>query len=72
MITSPGSISALQTRSIACWPPVVTSRSEVPIRIPSAAITSTMQCLITSEPSVGPYCSARAHDCAATWPISAA
>jgi hypothetical protein len=38
----------------------------------SAAITSAMQCLMTSEPSVGPYWSARAHDWAATWPISAA
>ena len=38
--------------------------------IPSAAITSAMQCLITFEPSVGPYWSARAQDCAATVAIS--
>ena len=58
MITSPGSISVLQTRSITCWPPVVTSRSSGSTSMPSAAITSTMQSLTPSRPSVGPYWSA--------------
>ena len=40
--------------------------------MPSAAITSPMQSLTSSMPSVGPYWSARAHDCAATEPIRAA
>ena len=60
--TSPGSISVLQTRSITCWPPVVTSSSSVSISIPSAAITCAMQALTRANPSVGPYWSARAHD----------
>ena len=38
--------------------------------VPSAAITSTMQSTVTAIPSVGPYCSARAVDSAATCDIS--
>ena len=34
-------------------------------RMPSAAITSAMQSLVSSSPSVGPYWSAFAHDSAA-------
>ena len=52
--TSPGSSSVLQTRSMTCWPPVVTSRSSASTRMPSAAITSTMQALTSAMPSVGP------------------
>ena len=33
--------------------------------MPSAAITSAMHSLVASRPSVGPYCSAFAHDSAA-------
>ena len=40
--------------------------------MPSAAITSTMHCLTSSRPSVGPYCSARAAESTATRLISAA
>ncbi len=54
------------TRSIACWPPVVTIRSWGSTSIPSAPITSTMQSLVSSKPSVGPYCSASAAD---SWAI---
>ena len=64
--TSPGSSSVLQTRSITCWPPVVTSSSSWSISISSASITSAMQRLTSSSPSVGLYWSARAHDSAAT------
>ena len=70
--TSPGSSSVLQTRSITCWPPVVTSTSSGSIVISSAAITLAMHSLISDSPSVGPYWSAREHDSAATVPISAA
>ena len=38
--------------------------------MPSAAITSTMHALSSSMPSVGPYCSARAHSSAPMWDIS--
>ena len=38
--------------------------------VPSAAMTSTMQSIVTAIPSVGPYCSARAVDSAATCAIS--
>jgi hypothetical protein len=41
---------------------MVSSRSS---GMPSAAITSAMQSLVSSRPSVGPYCSALAHDSAA-------
>ena len=68
--TSPGSSSVLQTRSITCWPPVVTSSSSSSTSIASARITSAMQCLTTESPSVGPYCSARAQELAATALIS--
>ena len=40
--------------------------------MPSAAITSTMQALSDSSPSVGPYCSARAEDSIATRSMIAA
>src|SRR3954449_8083951 len=70
--TSPGSSSVLHTRSMTCWPPVVTSTSSGSIAIPSAAITCTMQALQSSSPSVGPYWSAAAALSAATWAISAA
>ncbi len=40
------------------------------IVVPSAAIASTMQSTVTAIPSVGPYCSARAVEVAATWFIS--
>ena len=63
--TSPGSISVFVTRSITCWPPVVTIRSSWSTRMPSAAITSAMQAFVSSSPSVGPYWSAFAHDSAA-------
>ena len=69
-ITSPGSISVLQTRSITCWPPVVTITFAGSTSVPSAAITSTMQSTVAAIPSVGPYCSARAVDSAATCAIS--
>ena len=70
--TSPGSISVLQTRSITCWPPVVTSSSSVSTCIPSAAITVAMHSLTSSAPSVGPYWSACADESTATRAISAA
>ena len=70
--TSPGSISVLHTRSITCWPPVVTSRSSGSTCMPSAAITCAMQSLTSSRPSVGPYWSARADASTATRAISAA
>ena len=60
----------LQTRSITCWPPVVTMISEASTAVPSAAITSTMHCAVAAMPSVGPYCSARAVESAATRDIS--
>ncbi len=62
MTGSPGSISVLQIRSIACWPPVVTITSSGSGAIPSARITSRMQALVSSKPSVGPYWSASAED----------
>ncbi len=68
--TSPGSTSVLHTRSITCWPPLVTSSSSGSISIPSARITCAMQSLTSARPSVGPYWSARAHDCIATEFIS--
>ena len=40
--------------------------------MPSAAITSTMHSTVAAIPSVGPYCSARAVDSAATSAISLA
>ena len=40
--------------------------------VPSAAITSTIASAVTRIPSVGPYCSARAVDSAATTDISLA
>jgi phage host-nuclease inhibitor protein Gam len=49
-----------------CCPPVVTTMSSTSTRVPSAAITSAMQVIVSRSPSVGPYCSARAHDSAAT------
>ena len=72
MITSPGSISVLVTRSITCWPPVVTTMSSGSARIPSAAITSAMHALVSSRPSVGPYWSALAHDSSAIRAVTAA
>jgi hypothetical protein len=72
MITSPGSISVFVTRSITCWPPVVTTTSAVSIAIPSAAITSAMQFLVSPRPSVGPYWSALAHDSSAIRAVTAA
>ena len=63
MITSPGSISVFVTRSITCCPPVVTIRWSGSTFIPpSACITSAMQSFVSASPSVGPYCSAFAHD----------
>ena len=41
-------------------------------RIPSAAITSRMQVLVSSRPSVGPYWSALAHDSSAIRAVTAA
>src|SRR5918997_879414 len=65
MTTSPGSINVFATRSITCCPPVVTIMSSGSTPMFSAAITSAMQSLVPSSPSVGPYCSAFAHDSAA-------
>ena len=42
------------------------------ISMPSAAITRAMHSLTRAKPSVGPYCSARAHDSLAMVFISAA
>ena len=70
--TSPGSTSVFVTRSITCWPPVVTTMSSGSARMPSAAITSAIRCLVSSKPSVGPYWSALAHDSRAIWSVSAA
>ena len=42
------------------------------MRVPSAAITSTMHSTAAAIPSVGPYCSARPVDSAATSAISLA
>ena len=70
--TSPGSISVLVTRSITCWPPVVTIMSSGSTRMSSAAITSAMQALVSSRPSVGPYWSALAHDSSAIRVVTAA
>ena len=72
MTMSPGSISVLHTRSMTCWPPVVTSTSSGSIVVPSSAITSAMQLLRTARPSVGPYCSERAVESTATSPMIAA
>ena len=63
---SPGSTSVFAIRSIACWPPVVTIRSSGSGDIPSASITETMQALVSSKPSVGPYWRASAED---SWAI---
>ena len=71
-MTSPGSISVLQTRSMTCWPPVVMSSSSVPTSMPSSAMTRTMHSLSSSMPSVGPYWSALAEASAATRAMSAA
>src|SRR4051794_27939803 len=65
MTTSPGSTRVLATRSITCWPPVVTTTSSGSARMSSAPITSAMQVLVSASPSVGPYWSAFAHDSAA-------
>ncbi len=65
-------MSVLQTRSITCWPPVVTTRSSESTFIPSAAMTSAMQSLVSSRPSVGPYWSALAQDSAAMRFVTAA
>jgi hypothetical protein len=62
----------LATRSITCWPPVVTIVSSRSSGIPSAAITSAMQSFVSSRPSVGPYWSASAHDSAAMREATAA
>ena len=72
MITSPGSISVLQKRSITCWPPVVTSTSPGSTSAPLPAITCAIVSRVLSRPSVGPYWSARADDSAATRAITAA
>jgi len=48
----------------------VTITSEGSTSVPSHAITSTMQSTVAAIPSVGPYCSARAVDSAATFAIS--
>ena len=63
--TSPGSISVFVTRSITCWPPVVTITSSGSACMPSAPITAAMRSLVSGSPSVGPYCRALAHDSAA-------
>ena len=69
----PGSISVLQTRSITCWPPVVTSRSSGSTSMPSAAITSTMQCLDARRgPRSARTGAPRRSDSTATRAISAA
>ena len=41
-------------------------------RMPSAAITSAMHVLVSSRPSVGPYCSALAQDSSAILAVTAA
>ena len=66
MMMSPGSMSVLQTRSMTCWPPVVTSTSSGSMSVPSSSMTSAMQDFSTVRPSVGPYCSERAHESTAT------
>jgi hypothetical protein len=66
MTTSPGSTSVFVTRSIACWPPVVTITSSGSGSMPSARITSRMHSFVSAKPSVGPYCSACAED---SWAI---
>ncbi len=63
---SPGSTRVFVIRSIACWPPEVTIRSSGSGDIPSASITETMQALVSSKPSVGPYWRASAED---SWAI---
>src|SRR3954465_5129139 len=65
-------MNALQTRSMTCWPPVVTSTSCGSTCVPSSAMTSTIASRAARLPSVGPYCSARAEDSAATPLISLA
>jgi hypothetical protein len=72
MTTSPGSRNALQIRSIACWPPVVTMMSSASGLIPSAAITSRITSFVSANPSVGPYWSAFADDSCAIRVICAA
>ena len=69
MTTSPGSISALHIRSIACWPPVVTTMSSGSGSMPSAAMTWRMHSLVEAKPSVGPYWSASADDSCAIFVI---
>src|ERR671922_1676043 len=70
--TSPGSTSVLHTRSMTCWPPVVTSTSSGSTGVPSCAMTSATQALAAAVPSVGAYCSARAAPAAAIFEVSAA
>ena len=70
--TSPGSTSVLHTRSMTCWPPVVTSTSSDSTIVPSAAMTSAMQLLTAANPSVGPYWSALAALSAAIFAVIAA
>lgn len=50
----------------------MTITSSASTSVPSAAITSRMHCTVAAIPSVGPYCSARAVDSAATRDISIA
>ena len=70
MITSPGSIRILQTRSIACWPPLVARIASGSTVIPSASITRAIASRTSARPSVGPYCSALATESVATRLIS--
>src|ERR671931_2756711 len=70
--TSSGSTSVLQTRSMTCWPPVVTSTSSGSTTVSSAAMTSAMHALVAAMPSVGAYWSARAAPVAAIFDVSAA
>jgi hypothetical protein len=57
---------------MTCWPPVVTRISSASTEVPSSAMTSTMQRLTSSCPSVGPYCSALAQASIATCSLIAA
>ena len=63
---SPGSTSTRQSRSSACWPPVVTISSAAPTSVPSSAIRSAIAWRSSSRPSVGPYWSARGPSFAVT------
>src|SRR4051795_6784198 len=62
----------LQTRSMTCWPPLVTSTSAGSMAMPSAAMTCSMQPATAAMPSVGPYWRARAAFFAARCESSAA